>query len=126
MEVRPDMIPRQGTEVHLLSCLVRLTAPAGRGGAGRVELVERYTEVNTFYQPGHTNTIIPLIYYILYTHTNTIIPHIYYILFTHTKASIRKIDALLSWFCHNSNSMKIVIEITTYGEICQIRIFLDR
>ena len=67
MEVRPDMIPRQGTEVHLLSCLVRLTAPAGRGGAGRVELVERYTEVNTFYQPGHTNTVLLTPY--TYTHT---------------------------------------------------------
>ena len=31
-------------------------------------------------------------------------------------------DALLSWFCH-TNRMKIVIEITTLGEICQIRSF---
>ena len=71
VEVRPDMISRQGTEVHLLSCLVRLTAPAGRGGAGRVELVERYTEVNTFYQPGHTNTVL-LTPYTIYLYSYTV------------------------------------------------------
>ena len=75
MEVRPDVIPRQGTEVHLLSRLVGHTAPASRGGAGRVELVQRYTEVNTFYQAGHTNTVL-LTHILIHSTHSTVQTHI--------------------------------------------------